>query len=144
MIAGKDSWSVHEVVAHLIHTERFNWVPRAKWLLEFGESRSFQPVDRHVTYDSSTEVLLVEFAKARAESLRELSGMHLTIDDFARRGVHPKFGVVTLAQLLATWTVHDLTHLHQISRILAHQYREAVGPWSEFLGVLQCNGHSSF
>lgn len=140
----KATWTVHGVIAHLIHTERNNWIPRAQWLLEFGESRVFAPVDRHASYDQPIHILLEEFAVDRSESLESLNAMHLTADDLARKGLHSKFGVVTLSQLLATWTVHDLTHLHQISRILAHQYREAVGPWSEFLGVLQCNGHSTF
>jgi len=141
---GKDTWTVHGVLAHLIHTERNNWIPRAQWLLEFGESRVFAAVDRHASYDRPMHILLEEFAVDRASSLESLNEMHLTAEDLARRGLHSRFGAVTLSQLLATWTVHDMTHLHQISRILAHQYREAVGPWSEFLGVLQCRGHSTF
>jgi hypothetical protein len=87
--------------------------------------------------------LLDEFANVRAESLAQLRAMNLQPSDLDRRGRHPNFGPVTLGQLLATWAAHDLTHLHQLSRLLAHQYREAVGPWSVFLGVLQCQGHSS-
>ncbi|MGB9435355.1 MAG: DinB family protein, partial [Candidatus Acidiferrum sp.] len=87
--------------------------------------------------------LLDEFARLRSENLRELRALNLTQTDLARRGRHPALGVVTLSELLATWAIHDLTHLHQISRIMAHQYREAVGPWSKYLGVLQCAGHSS-
>ena len=87
--------------------------------------------------------LLDEFARARSESLRELRALHLQPEDLKRRGRHPALGVVTLSALLATWAVHDLTHLHQISRVMAHQYRQAVGPWSAYLGVLQCAGHSA-
>ena len=87
--------------------------------------------------------LLDEFARLRGESLTALRAMNLTQDDLDRRGLHPALGSVTLSQLLATWAAHDLTHLHQISRVMAHQYRDAVGPWSKYLGVLQCAGHSS-
>ena len=78
-----------------------------------------------------------------AENLAELRALNLTEQDLNRRGLHPELGTVTLSQLLATWAVHDLTHLHQISRIMAHQYREAVGPWTAYLGVMQCAGHSA-
>ena len=87
--------------------------------------------------------LLDEFAGVRSESLKELRALNLRREDLERRGQHPELGVVSLSELLATWAVHDLTHLHQISRVMAHQYREAVGPWSKYLGVLQCGGHSS-
>ena len=83
-----------------------------------------------------------EFARARARGLDELRGLKLTEQDLARRGRHPALGTVTLSELLATWGAHDLTHLHQISRIMAHQVREAVGPWVRFMGVMQCAGHS--
>jgi len=141
---GENTWTARTVVAHLIHTDRINWVPRAKWLLEYGESRAFPPPANGNPREEPMEQLLHEFSEVRVERLTELRAMNLTEEDLARRGVHPKFGAVSLSQLLATWAAHDLTHLHQISRILAHQFREAVGPWSEFLGVMQCNGHSSF
>ncbi|QNI33753.1 DinB family protein [Alloacidobacterium dinghuense] len=144
---GGNTWSAFDVVGHLIDGERVDWMPRAKMVLQFGESRTFEPFDReqHLsqTAGKSLEQLLDEFARLRAENLEELRSLNLRQEDLERRGRHPTFGVVTLSQLLATWADHDLTHLHQISRILAHQYREAVGPWSRFLGVLQCQGHSS-
>jgi hypothetical protein len=87
--------------------------------------------------------LLDEFARVRSENLDELRALNLRPEDLERRGRHPAFGAVTLSQLLATWAAHDLTHLHQISRVMAHQYGQAVGPWSAYLGVLQCAGHSS-
>ena len=87
--------------------------------------------------------LLDEFARLRSENLAELRALHLRPEDLDRRGRHPALGVVTLSQLLATWAAHDLTHVHQISRAMAHQYREAVGPWSAYLGVLHCAAHSS-
>jgi hypothetical protein len=134
-------------VAHLIHAEEENWIPRARIILEFGESRPFPPFDREGNFrefrGKTIDELLDEFARVRAESLQELSAFNLLPADLEKRGLHPALGEVTLSHLLATWAAHDLTHLHQISRVMALQYREAVGPWSTFLGVMQCNGHSA-
>lgn len=143
---GEQTWSAYDVVGHLIHAERADWIPRVKMILEFGETRAFVPFDREggqQVAGKSLPVLLEEFAHVRAENLNELRALNLQPEDLARRGCHPALGAVTLAQLLATWAAHDLTHLHQISRIMAHQYREAVGPWGRYLGVLQCAGHST-
>ena len=144
---GESTWSAFDVVGHLIHAERADWIPRAKIVLQFGDARAFEPFDREglvrETQGKSLSELLDLFASLRSENLGELSALNLKATDLARRGRHPALGVVTLSQLLATWVVHDLTHLHQISRILAHPYRDAVGPWSVYLGVLQCEGHSS-
>jgi hypothetical protein len=116
-------------------------------ILEFGESRAFEPFDRLAQLRESQGKSLAElfdtFAALRAANLDELRGMNLRPEDLDRGGRHPALGLVTLSQLLATWAGHDLTHLHQISRVMAHQYREAVGPWTDYLGVMQCNGHSS-
>jgi hypothetical protein len=144
---GEKTMSVYDVVGHLIHAEHTNWMPRARTLLQFGEAQAFGAFDRwgHVqeSQGKSLAQLLDEFAAARTESLAALSALDLRPEDLARRGRHPAFGVVTLSELLATWAAHDLTHLHQISRIMAHQYRQAVGAYSAYLGVLQCAGHSS-
>ncbi len=144
---GEDTWSAFDVVGHLIHCERTDWMPRARIVLEFGESRAFGPFDRwrHVqeSQGKSLEQLLDEFSRLRSENLSELRALNLQQVDLERRGRHPSLGVVTLSELLAAWAVHDLTHLHQISRVMAHQYRDGVGPWSEYLGVLQCTGHSA-
>jgi hypothetical protein len=142
---GKGTWSAYDVVGHLIHGERTDWIPRAKRILELGETREFDAFDREGFKGEGKSMgpLLDEFALLRAEGLAELERLDLQPGDLERRGRHPSLGVVTLSQLLATWATHDLTHLHQISRILAHQYREAVGPWSAYLGVLRCEGHSS-
>jgi len=144
---GENTWSAFDVVGHLIHGDRTDWIPRARRILQFGESKAFEPFDRlaqqRESRVKSLGQLLDEFAGVRSESLAELRALSLRLEDFDRRGLHPALGVVTLSQLLATWAAHDLTHLHQISRIMAHQYREAVGPWSKYLGVLQCAGHSS-
>lgn len=143
---GADTWSVFDVLGHLIHGERTDWIPRAKRILEFGEDRAFDPFDRFAqareSEGKSLGQLLDEFARLRAENLRELSAMQLGDADLERRGRHPALGAVTLGQLLTTWAAHDLTHLHQISRVMAHQVRDGVGPWGAYLGVLRCSGHS--
>jgi hypothetical protein len=144
---GGNTWSAFDVVGHLIHGERTDWIPRVKMVLQFGETQPLESFDRwgHLreTQGKSLAQLLDEFARIRSENLSELRALNLRQEDFDRRGRHPALGVVTLSQLLATWAAHDLTHLHQISRVMAHQYRQAVGPWSAYLGVLQCAGHSS-
>jgi hypothetical protein len=144
---GEKTMSAFDVVVHLINAERTNWMPRAKMLLEFGESQSFEPFDRWGQIQESRGKALGhqldEFARLRSENLTELRALNLTQEDLERRGRHPALGVVTLSQLLATWALHDLTHLHQITRVLAHQYRETVGPQAKYLGVLHCAGHSS-
>ena len=144
---GGDTWNAFDIVGHLIHGERTDWMPRAKCILEFGETRAFDPFDRLAQMRDSERkslaMLLDEFARLRSENLRELRALNLQPVDLDRRGRHPVFGVVTLSQLLATWAAHDLTHLHQLPRVMAHQYRDAVGPWIEFLGVMHCTGHSA-
>jgi hypothetical protein len=144
---GEGTWSAFEIVGHLIHGERTNWIARAKMILEFGEAKRFVPFDRWGQVEEiqgkSLGQLLDEFARVRSENLRELRAMNLGPEDLTRRGTHPALGGVTLSELLAAWVVHDLTHVHQISRVMAHQYREAVGPWSKYLGVLECAGHSA-
>jgi DinB family protein len=129
---GEKTWSAFDVVGHLIAGERTDWIPRAKRILEHGESKPFDKFDRFAqereSKGKSLPQLLDEFARARTESLRELRAMKLKPADLERRGTHPALGSVTLSQLLATWAAHDLTHLHQLSRIMASQYREAVGP----------------
>ena len=141
---GEGTWSVYEVMKHLVKAEGQNWVPRARMILEAGEQRPFPPFVRveEQPEKKSLEVLLHEFGAARRENLDTIRGLGLTDRDLAKRGVHPNFGAVTLGQLLSTWAAHDLTHLHQISRVMALQYKEAVGPWAAFLGVMRCNGHS--
>ncbi len=144
---GKNTWTVREVVAHLIHGERTDWMPRVKMILEFGETRPFEKFEREghkrEMEGKSVEQLLDEFARARSENLDALQALNLRPQDLERRGRHPALGIVMLSQLLATWAAHDLTHLHQVSRIMAHQYHEAVGPWNAYLGVMQCAGHSA-
>ena len=144
---GGNTWSAFDVVGHLIHGERTDWMPRARMILEFGEERTFTPFDRLAQqYESSGKSLLQlldEFSRLRQDNLRQLRALNLQPRDFDRCGRHPSLGTVTFAQLLAAWAVHDLTHLHQVCRVFAHQYRDAVGPWSAYLGVLHCTAHSS-
>jgi hypothetical protein len=143
---GGDSWGPQEIVAHLAHADRTDWIPRVHHLLEFGETQPFPPFDRlgqrTAMEGKSLAQVLEDFTAARASALDQLRALNLGPADLDRCGTHPAFGPVTLGQLLATWAAHDLTHLHQISRVMAHQYRDAVGPWSRFLGVMHCDGHS--
>lgn len=144
---GGDSWTVAEIVGHLIQGERTDWMVRTHLILESGETVPFEPFDR-VGYMSESHArslggLLDEFADLRSENLGQLRRLNLDDDALARRGRHRALGVVTLSQLLATWAAHDLSHLHQISRVMAHQYRDLVGPWTVYLGVMQCAGHSA-
>jgi hypothetical protein len=143
---GPETFSPYDVVGHLIHGEKTDWMVRARIIRESGESRPFDRYDRFAQQRDSAgrslAELLDEFARLRAANLAALRAWNLGSEDLARRGMHPALGSVTLAQLLATWAVHDLTHLHQIARTMAHQYRVEVGPWSAYLGVLRCQGHS--
>ena len=143
---GKDSWSAFDVVGHLVVGERTDWMPRVRIILEKGEARPFDPFDRFAQMREPAQSLdqrLDEFASLRSINLAALQALNLQKEDFLRRGMHPALGSVTLEELLATWAVHDLTHLHQLSRVMAHQYREAIGPWRAYVGVLKCGGHSA-
>jgi hypothetical protein len=144
---GNYTWNAFDIVGHLISGERTDWMPRVGIMLENGEARPFDPFDRFAqlkeSQDKSLEQLLDDFARLRRENLAALQALNLQPEDLTRRGRHPALGVVTLSELLATWAVHDLTHVHQLSRVIAHQYRDAVGPWRAWLGVLQCTGHSA-
>jgi hypothetical protein len=137
---GGQTWSPFDVVGHLIHGEQTDWIPRARMILEEGESRAFEKFDRFAQFDASRNrtlpSLLDEFAALRRENLRQLAALHLTDADLDRRGRHPELGVVTMRQLLATWVAHDLDHLMQISRVLARQYSDEVGPWRAYLRII--------
>jgi hypothetical protein len=128
-------------MGHLIHGERTDWIPRVRIILEHGESRAFDTFDRFAQFEESKgktlDSMLDEFAGLREESLRTLSAMNLTGADVERRGRHPQLGEVTLGQLLACWTTHDLGHIAQIVRAMAKQYTVAVGPWEQYLSILR-------
>jgi len=137
---GGETWSPFDVIGHLIHGERTDWVPRARLILEHGEARAFDTFDRFAQFAASERrtlpSLLDEFAALRQASLRDLAALRLTASDLDRRGRHPQLGLVTLRQLLATWVAHDLDHVVQISRVLARQYAEEVGPWRAYLRII--------
>ena len=137
---GGETWSAYDVVGHLIHGELTDWIPRMEIILAANTDRSFQPYDRFAQFEKSKgknlHQLLDEFTALRQENMKVLKSKQLTEEDLQRTGVHPAFGEVTLAQLLATWTVHDLNHIAQISRVMATQYKAAVGPWTEYLRIL--------
>ena len=144
---GKDTWNAFDIVGHLISGERTDWMPRLRIILEHGEARAFDTFDRFAQEQESKgktlDQCLDEFAQLRHENLAALKELKLQSSDLERRGKHPALGAVTLSQLVATWAVHDLTHIHQLSRVMAWQYRDEVGPWSAYLGVLKCGGHGA-
>ena len=134
-----DAWSPYQVCGHLLHIEETDWIDRTKVILEHGTTRVFDPVDREAGFarfaGRSLIDLLDRFREQRQSNLEELVTL-VRPGVLDQRGVHPDFGEVTLAQLLATWTVHDLNHLNQIVKTMAKAYRDAVGPWRAFLPVL--------
>lgn len=137
---GDGTWSPFDVMGHLIHGERTDWMGRARMILEHGESRIFEPFDRFAQFRESEgktlPQLLDEFATLRRQNLADLAALNLTEADLDRRGRHPAFGTVTLRQLLATWVAHDLDHISQIARVLARQYTDEVGPWQAYLRII--------
>lgn len=137
---GENTWSPHTVLGHLIYADETNWIPRARKILSDTDNR-FEPFNRLKQFelyaDSNIRQLLDKFSTVREESIRQLRSIELNEKTLSRKGIHPDFGEVTLSQLLSTWTVHDLDHINQISRVMAKQYDEAVGPWKNFLGILR-------
>jgi hypothetical protein len=137
---GPETWSPYVIVGHLIHGERTDWSPRSRIILAQGPERRFTPFDRFAQFreseGKSLADLLDEFARLRAENLATLREWRLTDAQLALEGEHPELGPVTLRQLLATWVAHDLGHVAQTARVMAKQYREAVGPWRAYLPVL--------
>jgi hypothetical protein len=137
---GPDTFSAFDNVGHLIHGERTDWIPRARIILAQGETRRFEPFDRFAQYRESNgrtlAQLLDEFAILRRDNLVTLRGWQLSDRELALEGQHPELGTVTLRQLLSTWVAHDLGHVAQTARVLAKQYRDAVGPWRAYLPVL--------
>jgi len=138
---GPGTWSPFDVVGHLIHGERTDWVPRIEHMLEHGDRVPFPPFDREAMFSASRGRSLVElletFSELRAQSLTRLDALGLTDADLSRRGQHPEFGVVTMGQHLATWVAHDLGHVSQVVRVMARQYSDAVGPWRAYLSILK-------
>lgn len=137
---GPETFSAFDNLGHLIHGERTDWIARARIILEQGPNRTFTPFDRFAQVRESrgktVAMLLDEFERLRADNLAVLGGWNVTERELALTGEHPELGTVTLKQLLATWAAHDLGHIAQTSRVLAKQYRDAVGPWRAYLPVM--------
>lgn len=138
---GPETWSPYVVVGHLIHGERTDWIPRAQIILAQGADRTFTPYDRFAQFQESEgkslAQLLDTFEELRADNIQTLVDWQLSESDLALRGQHPALGAVTLSQLLATWVAHDLGHIVQVSRVMAKQYRDAIGPWTAYLSVMK-------
>lgn len=137
---GPETFSPYDVVGHLIHGEKTDWTARARMILEFGNTKTFERWNRVAMYDESEgkklQQLLDEFATIRKENMVWFRSLKLTEADLDKHGMHPVLGDVTLRNLLATWVAHDLTHVAQITRVMAKQYKEEMGPWPEFFRIL--------
>ena len=137
---GPDTFSPFDVLGHLVHGEKTDWTARVKLILEHGNTKAFEKFDRFAMYEESRgktiSELLDEFENLRKENLGWLRTLSLSASDLEKKGLHPVLGEVTLENLLATWVVHDLTHIAQISRVMAKQYKEGIGPWTEFFRIL--------
>ena len=138
---GKDSWSPYDIVGHLIFGEKTDWMVRIKIILSESENKCFEPFDRfaQLNEDPSRPIddLLNEFKLLREKNLHELTLLNITQKNYNKTGIHPEFGEVTLKQLISTWAVHDLGHIAQLSRVMAKQYTQEVGPWINYLGILK-------
>jgi hypothetical protein len=137
---GPETFSPYDVIGHLIHGEKTDWTARAKMILEFGNSKTFERWNRVAMYEESEgktlQQLLDEFAAIRKTNMVWFRSLNLTETDLDKQGMHPVLGDVTLRNLLATWVVHDLTHIAQVTRVMAKQYKEEMGPWPEFFRIL--------
>jgi hypothetical protein len=137
---GPGTWSPRQVVVHLINGERANWIPRIRLILE-GAGRRFEPFDRVAGFSQAAgtpiDALLREFRRARADNLAALDALGVRDADLGLTGTHPEFGTVTLGQQLATWVAHDLSHLAQVTRVMAKRYQQDVGPWAAYLSVFR-------
>jgi uncharacterized damage-inducible protein DinB len=138
---GPDTWSPYDVVGHLIHGEKTDWIGRLEIVLSEGPNKTFEKFDRFAQFNESKgkslDDLLREFKALRNRNIAVLKSKRIAASDFGKTGTHPKFGEVTLAQLLSTWVAHDLDHISQIARVMAKQYKSEVGPWMEYLKILR-------
>jgi hypothetical protein len=137
---GPGTWSPYVVIGHLVHGERADWMPRLTIILEHGPSRTFDPFNREAQFresqGKSLAMLLDEFSALRRDNLARLRALNLQPAQLELQGTHPALGAVTVRQLLATWTAHDLAHILQVSRVMAKRYKQEVGPWAEYLSVM--------
>ena len=138
---GPDTWCPFDIVGHLLHGEKTDWIPRLNIILEQGENKTFTPFDRFAQLTENKgkdiSVLLDEFKRARLENLQILRSKDIGTEELKLPGMHPALGEVTLRNLLATWVAHDLNHIAQISRVMARQYTKEVGPWRQYLGIMK-------
>lgn len=136
-----DSWSPYDIIGHLIHGEKTDWIARAKIILSDGGDKKFVPYDRFAQFKESEgkslKELLNEFSAIREGNIKILKSFNIDDEKLGLEGIHPKFGNVTLKQLLSTWVIHDLIHMAQISRVMAKQYKEEIGPWVEYFRVMK-------
>jgi len=137
---GADTFSPYDVVGHLVHGEKTDWAPRIKMILDHGTAKSFEVFDRFAMYEESKgktmQQLLNEFEALRKQNITWFKSLDLQESDYDRKGMHPQLGEVTLRNLVATWVVHDLTHVAQITRVMAKQYKTEIGQWVEFFRIL--------
>jgi len=137
---GDQTWSAFDIVGHFIHGERTDWIPRARIILSDAEDKMFETFDRFAQFEDSRgktlSELLETFEVLRQTNIAALRGFALEADDYSKTGIHPELGPVNLGQLLSTWVVHDLDHLAQIAQVMGRQYRDDVGPWAAYLGIL--------
>jgi hypothetical protein len=137
---GANTWSPYDIIGHLIEGEKTDWIPRMRIILSDDYEKRFVPFDRFAQLNNDKnkpiDDLLYEFAKLRKINIEELREANLNEEKLNKTGIHPEFGEVTLRQLLATWVAHDLNHIHQISRVMAKQYKEEIGPWTKYISVV--------
>lgn len=138
---GEESWSPYDILGHLIHGDKTDWIARTKIILSEKGDKNFKPFDRFAQIENSKgksiHQLLNEFTALRTKNIKELKSLQLKEDLLELKGIHPEFGSVTLKHLLATWVVHDLGHIAQISRVMAYQYKSEIGPWKSYLPIVK-------
>lgn len=137
---GDQTWSAFDVVGHLVHGEKTDWMPRLHIILSDSENKTFEPYDRFAQFEmsmgKSLDTLLDEFERLRKDNLKTLCGKELTSSQLSKKGMHPELGEISLKEMLAAWVVHDLGHIAQIARVMAKQYKAEVGPWPKYLTIL--------
>ncbi len=137
---GGETWSAFDIVGHLIHGEKTDWITRTNIILNNSENKTFEPYNRFAQFENSKgktlNDLLKEFTELRSKNLEYLKSLNISVEDFNLKAIHPELGEVTLKHLLATWVTHDLGHIAQISRVMAKQYKDQVGPWVEYISIL--------
>lgn len=138
---GNDTWSPFDILGHLIHGEKTDWIPRVRIILDKKSSKPFEPFDRFAQFENSKgktlNQLLNEFNELRKENIQYIETLDIDEESLKKTGIHPEFGHVTLRQLLATWVTHDLGHLNQMTRVMAKNYKIEAGPWSKYIAVIQ-------